>query len=152
MCIRDSENGDGSIDEEGEEIGYVVIKEKGFRGNAASHVYSLGNRNINPRDFQLTIIRQGESETFQTDAGLVPYIEIFGLDQNGDGIVDSEFIDYDRGLLRFPSLQPFKISDPQHPYYQHRDLLNNEAIYLESLRRPNTPLSLIHISEPTRPY
>ena len=56
------------------------------------------------------------------------------MDQNGDGIVDSEFIDYDRGLLRFPSLQPFKISDPQHPYYQHRDLLNNEAIYLESLR------------------
>lgn len=128
------ENGDGSIDEEGEEIGYVVLKEKGFRGTVADNVYFLSNRNINPRDFQLTIIRQGESETFQTDAGLVPYIEIFGLDQNGDGIVDPEFIDYDRGLLRFPNLHPFQISDPQHPYYQYRDSLSNEAIYLESLR------------------
>ena len=128
------ENGDGTIDEEGEEIGYVVLKEKGFRGTASSHVYSLGNRNINPRDFQLTIVRQGESETFQTDAGLVPYIEIFGLDQNGDGIVDPEFIDYDRGILRFPHLNPFHITDPEHPYYRYRDSLNNEAIYLETLR------------------
>ncbi len=128
------ENGDGSIDEEGEEIGYVVLKEKGFRGTVADNVYFLSNRNINPRDFQLTIIRQGQSETFQTEDGLVPYIEIFGLDQNGDGIVDSEFIDYDRGILRFPNLHPFKIDDLQHPYYRYRDSLNNEAIYLESLR------------------
>ena len=128
------ENGDGTIDEEDEEIGYVTLKEKGFRGTAASHVYYLGNRNINPRDFQLTIIRQGQSEIFDTDAGPVPYIEIFGLDRNGDGIVDPEFIDYDRGLLRFPSTRPFEIIDPQHPYYQYRDALNNEGIYLESLR------------------
>lgn len=128
------ENGDGSIDEEGEEIGYVTIKEKGFRGTAAAHVYFLQNRNINPRDFQLTIIRQGESETFQTEAGPVPYIEIFGLDKNRDGNVDPEFIDYDRGLLRFPSTRPFEIKDPEHPFYQYRDSLNNEAIYLESIR------------------
>ncbi len=128
------ENGDGSIDEEGEEVGYVALKAKGFRGTAASHVYSLGNRNINPRDFQLTIIRLGESETFQTDTEPVPYIEIFGLDQNGDGIVDPEFIDYNRGILRFPNLNPFAINDSQHPYYRYRDSLNNDAIYLESLR------------------
>ncbi len=128
------ENGDGSIDEEGEEIGYVTIKEKGFRGTAAAHVYFLGNRNINPRDFQLTIIRQGESETFETDTGPVPYIEIFGLDENGDGIVDPQYIDYNRGILRFSSMRPFEIRDPQHPFYQYRDSLNNEAIYLESIR------------------
>ena len=79
------ENGDGTIDEEGEEIGYIVLKEKGFRGTEATHVYHLGSPNINPRDFQLTIRRQGQNETFQTSEGLVPYIEIFGLDQNGDG-------------------------------------------------------------------
>ena len=128
------ENADGSIDEEGEEIGYVVLKEKGFRGTAASHVYYIGNRNINPRDFTLTIIREGQSETFDTDTGPVPYIEIFGLDQNRDGIVDPEFIDYDRGLLRFPSMRPFEIQDPEHPYYKYRDSLNNNAIYQESLR------------------
>ena len=137
------ENGDGSIDEEGEEIGYVVLKEKGFRGTVADNVYFLSNRNINPRDFQLTIIRQGQSETFQTEDGLVPYIEIFGLDQNGDGIVDPEFIDYDRGILRFPNLHPFLISDPQHPYYQYRDSLSNEAIYLESLRSTDQVYTIV---------
>ena len=122
---------------------YVVIKEKGFRGTEASHVYSLGNRNINPRDFQLSIIRQGQSEAFQTDAGRVPYIEIFGLDRNGDGNVDAQFIDYDRGLLRFPVFRPFEISDAGHPYYRYRDALNNEAIYLESLRTTDQVYTLI---------
>ena len=97
------ENGDGTIDEEGEEVGYIVLKEKGFRGTEATHVYFLGNRNINPRDFQLLLLREGQSETFETNTGSVPYIEIFGLDQNGDGDVDAQFIDYDKGLLRFPT-------------------------------------------------
>ena len=128
------ENANGVIDETGEEIGYVTLKEKGFRGTAAAHVYYIGNRNINPRDFTLTIVRDGQSETFDTDTGTVPYIEIFGLDPNGDGIVDPTFIDYDRGLLRFPTTYPFNIQDPLHPYYKYKDTLNNEAIYLESTR------------------
>ncbi len=131
------ENGDGTLDEEGEEVGYVVLKEKGFRGTEATHVYSLGNRNINPRDFTLIIRRQGQSETFQTSSGPAPYIEIFGLDQNGDGNVDAQFIDYDRGILRFPRTygsHPFQITDPNHPYYAYRDTLSNNAIYLEGVR------------------
>ena len=88
-----------------------MLKEKGFRGKEATHVYSLGNRNINPRDFTLIILREGQSETFQTSARSVSYIEIFGLDRNGDGIVDAQFIDYDRGLLRFPTTDPFEIVD-----------------------------------------
>jgi len=131
------ENGDGTLDEEGEEVGYVVLKEKGFRGTEATHVYSLGNRNINPRDFTLTIIRQGQSDTFQTSSGSAAYIEIFGLDQNGDGNIDAQFIDYDRGILRFPTTygsHPFQITDPNHPYYAYRDTLSNNAIYLEGVR------------------
>ena len=111
-----------------------MLKEKGFRGTEATHVYSLGNRNINPRDFTLTLLRQGQSETFQTNTRSVPYLEIFGLDQNSDGIVDAQFIDYDRGLLRFPTTDPFQIVDPAHPYYDYRDSLNNTAIYLEGVR------------------
>ena len=137
------ENGDGSIDEEGEEIGYVILKDKGFRGTTADNVYYLGNRNINPRDFQLTIIRQGESETFQTENGLVPFIEIFGLDQNTDGIVDPQFIDYDRGILRFPNLHPFQINDPTHPYFKYRDSINNDAIYQESLRNTDQIYTIV---------
>ena len=64
----------------------------------------------------------------------VPYIAIFGLDQNSDGIVDAQFIDYDRGLLRFPTTNPFEIVDPSHPYYDYRDSLNNTDIYLEGVR------------------
>ncbi len=136
-------SGEPVLDSPAHPDSYVVLKEKGFRGTEASHVYSLGNRNINPRDFQLSIIRQGQSETFQTDAGRVPYIEIFGLDRNGDGNVDSQFVDYDRGILRFPEFRPFEISDPGHPYYKYRDAINNPAIYLESLRTTDAVYTLI---------
>ena len=138
------DNGDGRLDEEGEEVGYVILKEKGFRGTEATHVYSLGgNRNINPRDFTLSILRDGQDETFQTDAGPIPYIEIFGLDANSDGIVDPQFIDYDRGLLRFPNTNPFHIVDPNHPYYADRDALNNTDIYLEGVRTDAQVYTLI---------
>ena len=132
--VFEDENGDGSIDEEGEEIGYVTIKGKSLRGTEARRVYSLGNRNINQRDYQIAIVRQGGGEAFDTGSEEVPYIQIFGIDQNADGIVNSEFIDFDRGLLTFPNLRPFVIADPQNPYYQYRDQLNNEAIYLENPR------------------
>ena len=36
----------GTIDEEGEEIGYVTIKGKACEGRNRGRVYSLGNRNI----------------------------------------------------------------------------------------------------------
>lgn len=132
--VFEDENGDGTVDEEGEEVGYVVIKEKGVRGTEARRVYHLGNRNINPRDFHITIFNQGGGETFETDQGPVPFVQIFGLDQNNDGIVDPEFIDFDRGLLIFPGLRPFEITDEQSPYYKYRDQLNNPAIYLENPR------------------
>ena len=134
--VFEDENGDGSIDEEGEEIGYVTLKDKGYRGTEARRVYNLGNRNINPRDYQITIWRQGAGEAFETDDGPVLYIEIFGLDKDGDGIIDPEYIDFDRGLLTFPPerARPFVIDDPESPYYKYRDQLNNEAIYLENPR------------------
>ena len=132
--VFEDENGDGSIDEEGEEIGYVVLKDKSLRGTEARRVYNLGNRNVNPRDYQIAILQQGGSEAFETPDGPIPYIQIFGLDKNGDGVVDPEFIDFDRGLLIFPTLRPFVIEDPTNPYYPFREQLNNEQIYLENPR------------------
>lgn len=132
--VFEDENGDGSIDEEGEAIGYVVLKDKSLRGTEARRVYNLGNRNINPRDYQIAILQQGGGEAFETPDGPIPYIQIFGLDENGDGVVDPEFIDFDRGLLIFPTLRPFVIDDPTNPYYPFRDQLNNELIYLENPR------------------
>ncbi|MCH8294149.1 hypothetical protein IH992_23965 [Candidatus Poribacteria bacterium] len=141
--VFEDENGDGTIDEEGEELGYVVIKDKAFRGTEARRVYHLGNRNINPRDYQIIIFRQGGSEAFDTENGAVPYIQIFGLDENGDGLVDPELIDFDRGLLIFPRLRPFVIDDPQSPYFKYRDQLNNEAIYLENPRTTDQIYTII---------
>ena len=141
--VFEDENDDGSIDEEGEEIGYVVLKDKSLRGTESRRVYNLGNRNISPRDYQITIFRQGGGEGFETPDGEVPYLQIFGLDENGDGIVDPEFIDFDRGLLIFPALRPFFIDDPNNPYFQFRDQLNNEAIYLENPRTTDQAYTII---------
>ena len=128
------DNGGGSINEEEKEIGYVTIKDKSLRGTESRRVYNLGNRNINPRDFQLTIWRQGAGESFTIGQRDVPYIQIFGLDQDGDGAVDPDFIDFDRGVLTFPTFRPFMIEDPESSFYQYRDQLNNGEIYLENPR------------------
>ena len=141
--VFEDETGDGSIDEQGEEIGYTIIKGKGFRGSEARRVYNLGNRNINPRDYQIAIWRQGGGETFETPTGAVPYIQIFGLDNNSDGIIDPEFIDFDRGLLTFPGLRPFAIDDHKNQYYQYRNQLNNEAIYLENVRTTDQMYTIV---------
>ena len=132
--VFNDENGDGSIDEKSEVLGYVTLKDKAVRGTESRRVYSLGNRNINPRDFQLTIWRQGAGESFNTPQGDIPYIQIFGLDQDGDGRIEPEYIDFDRGILTFPAFRPFMIEDPDGPYYPYREQLNNEAIYAENSR------------------
>ncbi len=132
--VFEDDDGDGVIDEPDERIGYVVIKEADRPGAELRNVYSLGNRNISPRDYEITIWREGGTDVFQTDKGPVPYIQIFGLDQDGDGIVDPEFIDFEKGLLRFPSPHPFMIEDPKSPYYKYKDQLNNEALYSDNPR------------------
>ena len=141
--VFEDENNDGTVDEEGEKIGYVTIKGKSLRGTESRRVYSLGNRNISPRGYQITIVRQGSGESFDTGSEAIPYIQIFGLDQNGDGIVDPEFIDFDRGILTFSDLRPFVIDDPASPYYQFRKQLSNEAIYLENPRTTDAAYTII---------
>ena len=132
------ENENGIIDEEDdptEIVGYVVIKDANFRGTELRNVYSLGNRNLSRQDFELSIWRAGGADSFEISEGeRVPYIQIFGLDQNGDAIVDPEYIDFERGVLMFPSPRPFAIDDPNSPYYSYRDKLNNEVIYAENPR------------------
>ena len=129
-----NENDDVPTTGENQQKGYVTLKDKAVRGTESRRVYNLGNRNINPRDFQLTIWRQGAGEAFETKEGEIPYIQIFGLDKDGDGRVEPEYVDFDRGILTFPTFRPFMIEDPESPFYQYRDQLNNEAIYAENTR------------------
>ena len=47
-------NDDTPTTGESQQKGYVTLKDKAIRGTESRRVYNLGNRNINPRDFQLT--------------------------------------------------------------------------------------------------
>ncbi|MEK7396114.1 MAG: hypothetical protein AAB116_04160, partial [Candidatus Poribacteria bacterium] len=89
-------------------------------------------RNINRRNFNLSIWRENGTDSFQTDEGPVLYNRIFGLDSDGDGLVDPELVDFDKGTLTFRTPKPFIISDSTSPYYKYSDQLNNEAIYSEN--------------------
>ena len=129
------DNKNGVIDEKEDPsdiLGYVTIKEAGQHGSELKDVYSLGNRNINRRKFNLSIWREGGTDSFQTDTGPVLYNRIFGLDSDGDGLVDPELVDFEKGIVTFRSPRPFVIDDPNSLYYKYRDQLNNEAIYLEN--------------------
>lgn len=125
------DNGDGVVDEEGEPLGYVVLKASGTRGTELRNVYSLGNRNISPTEFELSIWRNG-SQSYTTSNGTYSYLQIFGLDKNGDGRVDPENIDFERGLIFFPDPRPFALDAPNHPFAAYRDELANPALYAEN--------------------
>jgi len=126
------ENGDGIIDEEGEERGYVTIKGSSFRGTELRNVYALGNRNISPTDFELSIWKNGK-QVYEGGPGTIPYVQIFGLDQDGDGRVDLDFVDFERGLIIFPDARPFALDEPSHSYAHLADELANPAIYADNL-------------------
>ncbi len=76
------------------------------------NVYSIGSSNIISGSFELTIYKDspegGRDLSFEDG---VPYIQLLGLDSNGDGRVDDYYIDETAGLLRFPYLRPFCRSD-----------------------------------------
>ena len=134
-AIFKDDDGDGVIDNDpSDPIGYVAIKGTGEHGSELRNVYSLGNRNISRRDFNISIWREGGTDSFKTDAGTVSYARIFGLDSDGDGLVDPELVDFEKGLLFFRSYRPFVITDPQSPYYKYGNDLNNEAIYSDNPR------------------
>ena len=129
------EDEDGVIDEvddPSDPLGYVTIKESSQHGAELRNVYSLGNRNIGRRGFDLSIWREGGTDSFEVGGKLVAYSRIFGLDSDNDGLIDPELIDFEKGLLTFPSPTPFIIDDPASPYYEYRDDLDNAAIYSEN--------------------
>ncbi|MFA6235288.1 MAG: hypothetical protein WC824_14025, partial [Bacteroidota bacterium] len=80
------------------------IREELLLGNDRDQYYEIRNRyfvggtGIIPSSFRLRI----------TDAaGMELPLSNFGIDRNGDGLVDAEFMDYNTGILHFPEAQPF---------------------------------------------
>jgi hypothetical protein len=78
------------------------------------NIYDLGAEDIPEEGFELTIRKRTPSgEILDTQDG-TPYVEILGLDTAGvggtgdpDGVVDLQWIDFEKGYLIFPHFTPF---------------------------------------------
>ncbi|MCK4524248.1 hypothetical protein KAU15_04915, partial [candidate division WOR-3 bacterium] len=92
------------------------------------NVYSFSSTNIIPETFSLIIKKvdnaSGEDSELQNDK---PYIQIMGLDNNNDGIVDYNFVNFNRGYIMFPVLKPFASTDLEEP--DDEIYLTNETGY-----------------------
>jgi len=75
-----------------------ILKTPGQWENAMVNRYFVGGMEILPHSFRLDI--------YDIQGHWHPLSE-FALDQDGDGRVDPEFIDYKEGILTFPKARPF---------------------------------------------
>lgn len=80
-------------------------------GNELRNYYNIGETGIDPANLKVKIVRISpgeptEVETSGPNKGKT-FLEILGLDPDGDGKVSGEFIDPSRGLLHFPYAEPF---------------------------------------------
>ncbi|HEC77623.1 MAG TPA: hypothetical protein ENI34_00590 [candidate division WOR-3 bacterium] len=75
----------------------IVIQSDSVRNHMLENIYYLGPEII-PGSFSLSI-----TDTLNQ---IHPLAE-FGLDNDSDGVVDAEFINYDLGYLSFPARRPF---------------------------------------------
>lgn len=78
-----------------------ILKTPGHWENTLVNRYFVGGMEILPHSFRLNI--------FDVQGHFHPLLE-FGLDQDGDGRVDPEFINYKEGILTFPQERPFPSS------------------------------------------
>ena len=81
-----------------------IIQTETQPGSTAENIYFLG-LDIIPSSFTIAI---------EDTAGTGYPLSAFGLDRNGDGQIDPEYINYDLGLLTFPDPHPFP--DSVHVY------------------------------------
>ncbi|MEO0281327.1 MAG: hypothetical protein ABIN05_03135 [candidate division WOR-3 bacterium] len=72
------------------------------------NVYSFNSKNIIPESFKLSIkkVNTGSGEDYELQ-GNTTYLKLLGLDQNNDGKIDLNYVDFNRGFLIFPTLYPF---------------------------------------------
>ncbi|MCK5065304.1 MAG: hypothetical protein KAQ97_08475, partial [Candidatus Fermentibacteraceae bacterium] len=114
--------------------------------------YFLGANNIVRESFNCNIFltRSGE-DPVQTQEG-VPFIELLGLDTNGDGsLADEEYaVDWDNGFLVFPETRPFvsPVLEEKNPVvYEENNPLPAQSKYFiaVSYRAASTTYSLGHM-------
>lgn len=81
------------------------------------NVYSLGGQISDPDALEVQIYKGQAINVEDIDESALPYdaesgdsyLHLLGLDEDDDGLIDrsNQIVDYNRGLLRFPSRQPF---------------------------------------------
>jgi hypothetical protein len=93
---------------EGAAVHEEVLQYGGSVTTVRNNLYYLSAREIIAYSFDLNIWDSSGQEVPLSD---------FGIDANGDGAVDSEWIDYDAGILFFPDEEPFPppVYDPDNP-------------------------------------
>lgn len=99
--------------------------------------YYLGSSDIIESSLEVVIYKGDDfNPVYDEDIGgeSKTYLHIFGLDDNEDGIIDPSRIDFERGLVGFPDLQPFfkptkPPHDPGNPDYYVIDELDSLLYY-----------------------
>lgn len=78
-----------------------ILQQDGIISTAHKNVYYMNAQTIIPYSFRLDI---------RDLSGQAAGLSDFGLDDNGDGFVDSNWIDYENGILFFPQAEPFPVA------------------------------------------
>lgn len=80
------------------------------------NVYSFNASNIVTESFYMTIkkVNNASGDDYELENGRT-YLSILGLDNNNDGVVDYNYVNFDRGYLIFPNTEPFASSALEEP-------------------------------------
>ncbi len=111
--------------------------------------YFLGANNIVQESFtcDIYLAEPGEDPVSTQDG--TPFIELLGLDTNGDGLLSDEedAVDWDNGFLVFPDLRPFEsplLEVPNPLVYSERNPEPSQSLYYFAVgyRAASTTFSL----------
>lgn len=89
------------------------------------NIYSIGSSNIVGGSFRLTIYKDDPSAMDPSSQEGIPFIQLLGLDTDGDGVVEPGFLRGAEGLLWFPDERPFcsdTLDEPDCAIYDTTDL------------------------------
>jgi hypothetical protein len=96
-----------------DQIRETVLQSSNSSSTVQQNFYFLNAQQIIPYSMQLRIL-----DSMNRDVPL----GTFGIDDDGDDHVDSRFLDFERGILFFPSSRPFpsEVYDPTSPRSHYR--------------------------------
>lgn len=120
------------------------------------NIYDIGSTEIDRATLKIKI-RKAQTpgsvneEADQDGDGPGTYLYQLGIDPNNDGIVEENYIDWERGYLIFPYLEPFRLVNCNPAIYDSVDPRQNELLYYLDVKyrtsKPTFNLGHINIIE-----